>query len=164
MRHSSCTVSASRLSGLLTARFILRLRAYSGSGTSEDSGKETPPMSTFEVAANGPRQNSRTIFDEFGADPLQAASRKSDEEKSEYAAHGLRFAINRGERPGWDSDIDQTATFVGSEYRSVSSGRDRHGAGPRSFDCGQRKFQEGCSGRRPQGAEFVEGCSSPKTG
>ncbi|KZV72536.1 hypothetical protein PENSPDRAFT_352777 [Peniophora sp. CONT] len=148
------------LSGLITARFILRLRAYHGRGTSDDSAQATPPVSTFEVATHDNRQNSRTIFDEFGVDPLQVASRKSDDEKGEYAAHGLRFAINRGERPGWEADIDQTATYVGSEYRSMSSGRDRHETAPRSLDCRQGEFQEGCSGR--QTGEFVEGCSGSR--
>ncbi|VDB87096.1 unnamed protein product [Peniophora sp. CBMAI 1063] len=130
------------LSGLLTARFILRLRVYHGRGTSDDSDVETPPMSSFRVATEDNKHNSRTIFDEFGVDPLQVASRKSDEEK------------------GCDTDIDQTATYVGSEYRSMRSGIDAHEMVGTSLDCRQREFQEGCSGR--QGVEFVEGCSGDR--
>ena len=138
-----------RLSGLLTARFILRLRAYHGRGTPDDSAHATSAVSTFEVAAGGDQQNSRTAFDEFGVDPLQVASRKSDEAKGEYAAHGLRFAINRG--PGWDTDIDQTATFVGSDLESLV------GAASSVYQ-GRPEFLEGSSGRRKD--EFVEGSSS----
>lgn len=95
------------------------------------------------------------MLDEFGVDPVQVASRKSDEERGEYSAHGLRFAINRGERPGWDIDIDQTDTYVGSDFQSISSEGDADNALSRVL--GQPGFLEGSS-RRPK-EEFVEGSS-----
>ncbi|KZV72535.1 hypothetical protein PENSPDRAFT_628571 [Peniophora sp. CONT] len=139
------------LSGLITARFILRLRAYHGRGTPDDSAHATSSVSAFEVAN---QDNSRTVLDEFGVDPVQVASRKSDEERGEYSAHGLRFAINRGERPGWDIDIDQTDTYVGSDFQSISSEGGVDNALSRAF--GPPEFLEGSSGR-PK--EFVEGSS-----
>lgn len=132
-------------------------------GISNSADHETSPISTFEVATNDARHNSRTVFDEFGVDPLQVASRKSDEEMGEYSAHGLRFAINRGDRPaGWDTDIDQTATYVGSDHRSVRSETDAHEMPPRATldQYSQPEFQEGSSSR--QADEFVEGRSSDR--
>ncbi|VDB87095.1 unnamed protein product [Peniophora sp. CBMAI 1063] len=147
------------LSGLLTARFILRLRAYHGRGLARASTNASTPISTFEVAANDDQQHSRTVFDEFGVDPLQIASRKSDEERGEYAAHGLRFAINRG--PGWELDIDQTATYVGSELGASLSGAGAHDDVPTAFHRIRPEFQEGSSDNRKD--EFVQGSSSDLT-
>ncbi|KAI0316260.1 hypothetical protein OF83DRAFT_1173076 [Amylostereum chailletii] len=62
------------LSGMLTARFILRLRAYSAR---QETNKDTQELSSFQ-ANSSPRQalSLEPIVDEFGYDPVERAARQ----------------------------------------------------------------------------------------
>ncbi|VDB99865.1 unnamed protein product [Peniophora sp. CBMAI 1063] len=80
------------LSGLLTARFILRLRAYHGRRMGNGSVDLAVPISTFEIATDGD-QHMHTIFTEFGEDPVLTVAQVANARQRRHSAHGLRFAV-----------------------------------------------------------------------
>ncbi|KZV72534.1 hypothetical protein PENSPDRAFT_750829 [Peniophora sp. CONT] len=87
------------VSGLLTARFILRLREYHGRDTRKGSADGTPDVSTFEAAVT--RQPSNAVIDEFGEDYLALAARRLEEEQGGASSGSLQVDPNEDEKNDW---------------------------------------------------------------
>ena len=131
-----------RVSGLLTARFILRLREYHGRDTGKSADEDIPDISTFQVAASR-LTPSNAVIDEFGEDYLALAARQLEEESELSAVREAHLASCEDE----DKDLGTDSAAIAT----LEVDRDRRGP----------SFRRSGEHRRP---EFLQGCSSETEG
>ncbi|VDB87094.1 unnamed protein product [Peniophora sp. CBMAI 1063] len=121
------------VSGLLTARFILRLREYHGRDTEKSVDDDTPAVSTFQAAATRqPTDVSNAVMDEFGEDYLTLAARRLEETNVEKAVDDAQ------EPSGGSEHYAVVPMLAGEETADLSR----------------------CEINDPRRPEFLQGCSS----
>ena len=97
---------------MLTARFLLRLRAYHRRSMGTDSIDEIPRSPLDSIATIGHARPTRTFLDEFGVDSARLiAPREGDQGAS---AREPEWTTNYGAESTRETDINQVDREVAS--------------------------------------------------
>lgn len=107
---------------MLTARFILRLRAYHNRNVDGNStGFPPPQLSTLVMASIEDQRSSRTLLDEFDMDITMLVSREVEGRGSEPEADDQPCDMNNAGEGGTSYRIDTERTEHGSLEGSSST-------------------------------------------